>query len=526
MTRPSLATLLCTVVCAALASSCATQGLERKPSASNEKSKQTVAKKKKRKKSTVAKREMQKEMNELRSKNLLRDRLGESFDSKPLKGPITLERLAEIVLEESNSRQLLAETSSPEEHEESEVSSNESETLKPSHASLSSVIASNLSEGKARPSVLNGMLQEKGLQIIPKEDVTKAGDVKIEAKRSLAQASDPVKSSETAAAQTSSFNAPQPYASTVSTHEPGVGLKESAVPLKTLTSLQSSKMQIAHASDSPVIFDIPVTYNERVSQWIKYFQTEGRKSFRLWLERSGRYLPFMQDELERAGLPLDLVYVAMIESGFRPDAVSHASAMGLWQFIASTGRRYGLGIDWWVDERRDFEKSTRAAIAYMKDLNEQFDSWYLVAASYNMGENGVRRLMKKHGTNNFWDLADKGALPRETTDYVPKILAALLISKAPALYGFRDLNYHMPLSYDTVRVPGGTDLVNLADYLGVSEKHLQELNPELLKGFIPRDVRGHNIRVPKGATMLVSQYIRMLGQGAPFAKGPARDSTN
>lgn len=285
---------------------------------------------------------------------------------------------------------------------------------------------------------------------------------------------------------------------------------EPAVQLKTLRSLETSKLQISSsATETPLIFDIPVTYNERVSAWIKYFQTTGRSSFRIYLERSARFIPLIEDALTRANLPQDLVYVAMIESGFRPDAVSHAGAMGMWQFISATGRRYGLAVDWWIDERRDFEKSTGAAIAYMKDLNQQFNSWYLVAASYNMGENGVRRLLKKHGTNDFWTLANLRALPQETTDYVPKIIAAILIAKSPALYGFRDLEYHTPMSFDVARVPGGTDLMNLAGYLGVSAKHLQELNPELIRGFIPREVRSHQIRVPKGAGLVVSQYVRL-----------------
>lgn len=287
------------------------------------------------------------------------------------------------------------------------------------------------------------------------------------------------------------------------------------VQLKTLSTLETSNMQLSTSSnETPFIFDIPVTYNNRVSSWIKYFQTEGRKSFKTWLERSSRYVPVLEDDLQRAGLPQDLVYLAMIESGFRPDAASHMGAIGLWQFIAPTARHYGLDIAWWIDERRDFEKSTKAAIAYMKELNGEFNSWYLVAASYNMGETGVRRLIKRHDTNNFWELADKHALPRETTDYVPKIIAATLIAKAPALYGFRDLDYQVPLSFDTVRVPGGTDLVNLASYLGVSGKCLMELNPELTRGFIPREVKGHQIRVPKGASLMVAQYSRMQQQQA------------
>ncbi len=284
---------------------------------------------------------------------------------------------------------------------------------------------------------------------------------------------------------------------------------EPAIQLKTLRSLETSQVRLSKSSnETPFIFDIPVTYNARVSNWIRYFQTDGRKSFKTWLERSSRYVPAIEDELDRAGLPQDLVYVAMIESGFRPDAVSHMGAMGMWQFISSTGRRYGLKIDWWLDERRDFSKSTHAAISYMRDLNKLFNSWYLVTASYNMGETGVKRMMKKYGTNNFWALADLRALPQETTDYVPKIIAATLIAKAPALYGFRDLDFHVPLAFDTIRVPGGTDLINLAGYLGVSGKYLMELNPELTRGFIPREVRGHQIRVPKGSMMMVSQFAR------------------
>ncbi len=261
--------------------------------------------------------------------------------------------------------------------------------------------------------------------------------------------------------------------------------------------------------EAHLIFDFPVTYNARVRKWIRYFQTTGRPSFRRWLERSTRYIPYIQTELKRAGLPTDIAYVAMIESGFSSSAVSHAHAMGMWQFIAPTGQRYGLDIEWWIDERRDFEKATQAAIGYMSDLFEQFGSWYLVAASYNMGEGGVRRLIKRHKTNSFWDLADRGALPEETRNYVPKMLAAMLIAKAPALYGFRDLDFQLPFSFEVFDAPGGTDLVALASYLGVSERSLTELNPELLKSFIPREVKSHRIRIPKGSRNAVAQFLNM-----------------
>lgn len=292
---------------------------------------------------------------------------------------------------------------------------------------------------------------------------------------------------------------------------------EPSEPLKRLDLLDASRLELSKSTETPLIFDIPVTYNERVRFWIRFFQTGGRTTFKNWLERSARYLPIIQYELSEAGLPQDLVYVPMIESGFVSHALSHAGAKGMWQFIAPTAERYGLKIDWWIDERQDFLKATRAAIRYMTDLYRQFGSWYLVAASYNMGENGVRRLIKRHGTTNFWELADRRALPQETRDYVPKIIASILISKAPALYGFRDLEYQMPLSYETVMVPGGTDIVNLASYLGVSEKYLKGLNPELLKGFIPSEIQSHEIRVPKGSVTAVAQFVRLQSRSSETA---------
>lgn len=283
-------------------------------------------------------------------------------------------------------------------------------------------------------------------------------------------------------------------------------------PLKKLKVLESSGIELSSSAETPLIFDLPVTYNARVRTWIRYFQTEGRITFRNWLERSSRFLPVLQYELSRARLPQDLVYVPMIESGFSPNAASPAGAVGMWQFIPETGRRYGLRVDWWLDERKDFHKATQAAIRYMSDLYRQFGSWYLVTASYNMGENGVRRLVNRYQTRNFWELSERGALPQETSDYLPKIIAAMLIAKAPALYGFRDLNYQMPLSFESIMVPGGTDIVNLASYLGVSGKYLKELNPELIKGFIPRTVRSHKIRVPKGSMLAVGHFVRMQAQ--------------
>lgn len=256
-----------------------------------------------------------------------------------------------------------------------------------------------------------------------------------------------------------------------------------------------------------LVFDLPVTSNQKVSKWISYYQNNGRRWFREWLERSTRYMPFLTDELKKAGLPTDLAYMVMIESGFSFSATSVADAVGPWQFIEPTGVRYGLTRNWWLDERRDLQKSTRAAIRYLKDLHAEFGSWYLVAASYNMGETGLRNRINKHGTKDFWSLVRKRGLPSETQEYVPKILAAMLISKAPNLYGFRDVERLDAYDCETVVVPGGTDIDKLADRLGVTRKSLKDLNAELVLGYIPRQVDRHRIRVPKGAGNKVAEFV-------------------
>ena len=268
------------------------------------------------------------------------------------------------------------------------------------------------------------------------------------------------------------------------------------------------KTHFTPVSNSPQ-FDIPVTYNEKVKKWVKYFQTKGKSSLTKWISRSFRYKHFMQQTFRKKGLPEDLFYIAMIESGLSPRAISPAQAVGYWQFIKPTAHRYGLRINWWLDERRDFSKSTHAAASYLSDLYEMFGSWYLTASAYNMGEGRLKRLIKKHKTNNFWKLAKQLDFPRETKDYIPKIIAAMVIAKSPKLYGFKAIYPMVPHKYEFFQVPGGTDLINLAHFLGINKKELVRLNPELTKGFIPPIVDKHKIRIPKGYTAKVSQYVQM-----------------
>jgi len=280
--------------------------------------------------------------------------------------------------------------------------------------------------------------------------------------------------------------------------------------LATLTLKQKLKLleeKQTHKTDH-FIFDLPVTYNKKVSFWISYFQTRGKTFFRDWLEKSTKYMPLLQSELKKAGLPTDLAYMVMIESGFSAQAVSSAQAVGPWQFIESTGATYGLQKNWYLDERRDIKKSTLAAIRYLKDLNQEFGSWYLVAASYNMGENGLRRQIKKYNTRDYWELVHRGALPQETQDYVPKILAAMMIAKAPNLYGFRDIDAQFPLQYEMVLAPPGTDLDQLADHLSVTRKSLRELNAELFLGYIPKTAMPHYVRIPLGSLSVAREFFR------------------
>jgi membrane-bound lytic murein transglycosylase D len=272
----------------------------------------------------------------------------------------------------------------------------------------------------------------------------------------------------------------------------------------------TSTIKTTNSGQSPLIFDLPVTYNYQVSFWVNHFQTRGQRWFREWLERASRYLPFIQEELLKAGLPADLAFMVMIESGFSSHAKSTANAVGPWQFIPTTGYRYGLEKTWWLDERKDLRKATHAAIRYIKDIRKEYRSWYLVAAAYNMGENGLRRIIKRHGTDDYWTLVRKKAIPKETQEYVPKILAAMLISKAPSLYGFRSLERYEPLQYDIIAAPGGTDIDKLADKIGVTRKSLRDLNAELLLGYVPKNITHHHIRVPKGSAKVVMNMLSDL----------------
>ncbi|AJE04036.1 lytic transglycosylase domain-containing protein [Geobacter pickeringii] len=263
--------------------------------------------------------------------------------------------------------------------------------------------------------------------------------------------------------------------------------------------------------------DIPLTLNSKVEYFVGYFQSAGRKAFTRWLSRSERYIPMMREVLRKNGLPEDLVYLAMIESGFTPHAVSVASAVGPWQFISGTGKRYSLRIDSWIDERRDPLKSTVAAALYLKELYALFNNnWYLAAAGYNAGENKILRAIERYNTRDFWEISKGSYLKRETKDYVPKLLAAAIIAKEPAKYGFADVAYLPPVEFDTVTIPSRTDLELVAKLSDVSYQTVKELNPELRRWCTPPSYPAYELKIPKGTKKLFEEAYAKVPEDQRF----------
>ena len=230
-------------------------------------------------------------------------------------------------------------------------------------------------------------------------------------------------------------------------------------------------------------WDLPNLDHDRVEYWIRRFQTDKRLDLETYLKRMGHYATLISAELRKRDLPQDLVYLAMIESGFNPKAYSHARASGLWQFIGATALRYGLDINRAVDERNDPVKATTAALDYLSDLHDRFGSWYLAAAAYNMGENGLTRILRAglgrtRGTDaDYYKLWNR--LPRETRDYVPIMVAAARISKEPARYGFTRVEPFAPLAFAEVVAPPATPLQTLAKKAGTTVAEIKTLNPHL-----------------------------------------------
>jgi hypothetical protein len=259
--------------------------------------------------------------------------------------------------------------------------------------------------------------------------------------------------------------------------------------------------------DQTLKTDVPVARNKEVRAYLVYFSTERKQVIQQYLARSTRYLPLIQEIFQEHGLPEDLAYLAMIESGFNPYAYSPAHAAGMWQFISGTARRYGLEINNYVDERRDPVKSTHAAAKYLLDLYKQFGSWYLAAASYNCGENRVQREIDSSNHKNFWELSANRCLPNETKNYVPQMIAATIIAKNPEKFGFSRVPYLPPLQFDTVKVNEPTSLKAVSIACNVPPEEISLLNPELRKGTTPPATFA--LKIPKNSKELFNRNIQV-----------------
>lgn len=259
-----------------------------------------------------------------------------------------------------------------------------------------------------------------------------------------------------------------------------------------------------------ITYDFPIVINEQVQAYLDLFQNKQKKQFALWLSRSGKYIPMFRKELRDAGLPEDLAYLAMIESGFSQRAYSRAKAVGLWQFIKGTGKQYNLEIDNYVDERRHAEKSTKAAVAFLSDLYADFGDWHLAVAAYNAGAGKIRRGMNRYKSNDFWSLAQHQYLPMETKRYVPKLIAAIIIAKNPEKYGFTNISYETALDYETLRVGPGLSLEAVALLCDANDKEIKRLNQELKTGKTPLNKSHYDVQIPPGSKKLAEANLPRL----------------
>ncbi len=253
--------------------------------------------------------------------------------------------------------------------------------------------------------------------------------------------------------------------------------------------------------------DIAIPLNARVLAFVELFTGRLRNYLEDGLGRAARFLPMIQEVFRAEGLPLDLAYVPLIESAFKPNALSRANARGIWQFMKGTGLENGLKTDWYIDERAEPEKATRAAAKYLKTLYGMFGDWHLALASYNGGPGRVQRAMKRSGLDDFWRLsASSRYLPQETRDYVPLILAAVIVARNPAQYGLEVQPMASP-AFETLRLPQPADIRKIAEWAGTSVSLIQDLNPELRRWTTPVRANDYEVRVPDGTASLVLAHL-------------------
>jgi membrane-bound lytic murein transglycosylase D len=264
------------------------------------------------------------------------------------------------------------------------------------------------------------------------------------------------------------------------------------------------------ADAANTVSDLPLVVNNQVANFIEYFaHGRGRSSLEAGLRRSGRFHDMIVRILKEEGVPLDLIYLAQAESAFQYYAKSNKGATGIWQFMAGTSRPYGLETSWWLDERLNPEKATRAAAKHLRDLHAMFGDWYLALAAYNSGPVTVQNAVERTGYADFWELSARHALPEETRNYVPIILALTIVAKNPEKYGIDNLLPEAPLVYDAVTVTEPVDLRLVAEIVGSSVETLRELNPSLLRMTTPK-VPEYDLRIPLATKDIFVKRIAMI----------------
>jgi membrane-bound lytic murein transglycosylase D len=281
--------------------------------------------------------------------------------------------------------------------------------------------------------------------------------------------------------------------------------------LQTLTfpdDPQQSQLLAGESAATPS--QLPLVTNSQVETFIKYFATgRGRATLEAALQRSGRYRDMILRIFQEEGVPQEFVFLAQAESGFQTRARSTKRALGLWQFVASTGKLYGLERNWWVDERLNPEQATRAAARHLRDLYNQFGDWYLAMAAYNCGPQCVQRAVERTGYADFWELSRRKVLPRETRNYVPIILSLMIIGKNAEQYGIDDLPLEPAWAFDSVAVPSPIDLRLVAELVDTNVETIQELNPNLLRMTTP-NVPNYTLRIPLASSELFLKRVAMI----------------
>lgn len=264
-------------------------------------------------------------------------------------------------------------------------------------------------------------------------------------------------------------------------------------------------------------FNSNAVASRAVEKSLGLFSNTIRERFSLWLSRSGKYLELMKEILRENDVPENIVFLSLIESGFNPHAYSVAHAAGPWQFISSTAKRYGLKINWWKDERRDPVKSTGAAASYLKDLYKMFGSWNLAMAAYNAGEGRILKALKRSDADSYWELLDTNHIRNETKEYVPRFIAASLIASNPQDFGFEEIEYHEPLSYDEVVLDSPVDLSVAAECAGTTVEEIKKLNPELRRWCTPPDVASYTLKIPAGSKDRFTASLASISESERFS---------